>query len=128
MKQLKQAASLFEVNVPDFKQLKACRKEVGMLKALWDMVTLVKSSFGDWNSTLWSAINVEQMDMDCKKFVKDIRTLDKEMRAWNVFTGVVRYVIAEHAIERSDWLIQAKVYKYNTIITCIIIMGIIRCT
>ncbi len=89
MKQLKQAASLFEVNVPDFKQLKACRKEVGMLKALWDMVTLVKSSFGDWNSTLWSAINVEQMDMDCKKFVKDIRTLDKEMRAWNVFTGVL---------------------------------------
>ena len=89
MKKLKQAASLFEVNVPDFKQLKACRKEVVMLKALWDMVTLVQSSFGDWNSTLWSEINVEQMDMDCKKFVKDIRTLDKEMRAWNVFTGVL---------------------------------------
>ena len=41
-----------------------------MLKSLWDMITLVKSSFDDWNTTLWSDINVEQMEMDCKKFVK----------------------------------------------------------
>ena len=41
-----------------------------MLKSLWDMITLVKSSFEDWNTTLWSDINVEQMEMDCKKFVK----------------------------------------------------------
>eukprot|EP00731_Ephydatia_muelleri_P037632 Em0524g1a len=60
----------------------------GMLKSLWDMVELVTSSFNDWNSTLWKDINVEQMDMDCKKFVKDIRALDKEMRAWDVFNGM----------------------------------------
>lgn len=59
-----------------------------MLKVLWDQVALVRSSFADWNSTLWSDINVENMEMDCKKFVKDIRTLDKEMRAWDAFTGL----------------------------------------
>ncbi len=58
-----------------------------MLKTLWDMIELVCSSFADWNTTLWSDINVENMEMDCKKFVKDIRSLDKEMRAWNAFTG-----------------------------------------
>ena len=88
MAELQEAAGLFELTVPDFKQLKACRKEVGMLKSLWDMVELVTSSFNDWNSTLWKDINVEQMDMDCKKFVKDIRALDKEMRAWDVFNGM----------------------------------------
>ena len=41
-----------------------------MLKSLWDVITLVKSSFEDWNTTLWCDINVEQMEMDCKKFVK----------------------------------------------------------
>ena len=87
MKGLKEAAWLFEVTVSDFKQLKACRHEIAMLKTLWDMVILVQSSFSDWNTRLWSDINVEQMDIDCKKFVKDIRTLDKEMRAWNVFVG-----------------------------------------
>ena len=96
MKSLQKAAALFEVNVPDFKQLKACRREVVLLKGLWDVVTLVQSSFSDWNTTLWKDINVEQMEIDCKKFVKDIRTLDKEMRAWDAFTG-------ERERER-DWL------------------------
>ena len=70
MTALQESAGLFEVNVPDYKQLKTCRKEVILLKSLWDVVALVKSSFGDWNTTLWCDINVEQMEMDCKKFVK----------------------------------------------------------
>lgn len=28
------------------------------------------------------------MDIDCKKFAKDIRSLDKEMRSWDAFTGL----------------------------------------
>ena len=88
MKGLYEAADLFEVSVPEFKQLKACRREVKLLKNLWDLVTLVQSSFNDWKTTLWSDINVENMELDCKKFVKDIRGLDKEMRAWDAFTGL----------------------------------------
>lgn len=88
MNELSQAAALFEVNVPEFKQLKSCRREICMLKVLWDQIELVRSSFVDWNTTLWSDINVENMEMDCKKFVKDIRTLDKEMRAWDAFSGM----------------------------------------
>ena len=88
MKALYEAAELFEVNVPEFKQLKACRTEVKMLKNLWDLITLVQSSFADWKTTLWSDINVENMELDCKKFVKDIRSLDKESRAWDAFTGL----------------------------------------
>lgn len=87
MTSLKDAATLFEVNVPEFKQLKTCRREIALLKSLWDMITLVQRCFADWNTTLWSDINVEQMEIDCKKFVKDIRTLDKEMRAWSAFNG-----------------------------------------
>ena len=70
MNALQEAAALFEVNVPDFKQLKACRREVKLLKSLWDLIALVQSSFSEWNSTLWKEINVENMEMDCKKFVK----------------------------------------------------------
>ena len=88
MKSLYEAADLFEVTVPEFKQLKACRREIKLLKNLWDLVTLVQSSFNDWKTTLWSDINVENMELDCKKFVKDIRGLDKEMRAWDAFTGM----------------------------------------
>lgn len=43
MNALSRSASLFEVNVPDYKQLKACRKDIALLKELWDMVLLVGS-------------------------------------------------------------------------------------
>ena len=70
MKSLREAASLFELSIPEFKQLLACRREIKLLKSLWDMVSIVKSSFEEWNTTLWKDINVENMEMDCKKFVK----------------------------------------------------------
>lgn len=88
MAQLIESAGLFEVHVPDFKQLKQCRKELVLLKTLWDYIIVVESSFDDWKTTQWKDINVEQMDIDCKKFSKDIRSLDKEMRAWDSYTGV----------------------------------------
>ena len=88
MATLLESAGLFEVNVPDFKQLKQCRKEIALLKTLWDHTNIVRTSIDDWKTTPWLEINVEQMDMDCKKFAKDIRTLDKEMRAWDTYTGV----------------------------------------
>ena len=50
---------MFEVSVPDYKQIRICRKEVRSLKHLWDFVNVVTSSFKDWNSTPWKMINVE---------------------------------------------------------------------
>lgn len=88
MTEISKAANLFEVSLPDFRQLKACRREIVLLKILWDMIVLVRTSFQEWTKTLWREINVEQLDMDCKKFVKDIRLLDKEMRSWDAFLGL----------------------------------------
>ena len=51
-----------------------CHGEISVMeremKELWDMIMIVKSCFEDWNTTLWKDINVENMDADCKKFVK----------------------------------------------------------
>ncbi|XP_039357479.1 dynein heavy chain 17, axonemal isoform X9 [Mauremys reevesii] len=88
MEALSKSAGLFEVSVPDYKQLKACHKEVRLLKELWDMIVLVNASIDDWKTTKWKEINVEQMDIDSKKFAKDVRSLDKEMRPWDAFTGL----------------------------------------
>ncbi|XP_069702004.1 dynein beta chain, ciliary-like [Periplaneta americana] len=85
MATLAEQASLFDVIVPDFKQLKMCRKEVIMLKTLWDYVHVVQSCINEWKKTPWKKIDVENMDMECKKFSKDIRGLDKEMRGWDTF-------------------------------------------
>uniref|UniRef100_A0A669PYI5 Dynein axonemal heavy chain 9 n=1 Tax=Phasianus colchicus TaxID=9054 RepID=A0A669PYI5_PHACC len=88
MTSIYESAALFEVMVPDYKQLKQCRKEMCLLKELWDMISVVNSSLEDWQTTKWVDINVENMDLECKKFARDIRNLDKEMRAWGAFTGL----------------------------------------
>uniref|UniRef100_A0A8B9NMP8 Dynein axonemal heavy chain 17 n=1 Tax=Accipiter nisus TaxID=211598 RepID=A0A8B9NMP8_9AVES len=88
MAALSKSAGLFEVSVPEYKQLKACHREVRLLKELWDMIVLVNTNIDEWKTTRWKDINVEQMDIDCKKFAKDIRSLDKEMRSWDAFTGL----------------------------------------
>ncbi|XP_077110730.1 dynein axonemal heavy chain 9 isoform X2 [Ranitomeya variabilis] len=88
MASIYESAALFEVGVPDYKQLRQCRKEVCLLKELWDMVSLVTSSMDDWQTTRWREINVDNMDLECKRFAKDIRNLDKEMRAWDAFSGL----------------------------------------
>ncbi|NWT53909.1 DYH9 protein, partial [Erythrocercus mccallii] len=88
MTSIYESAGLFEVMVPEYKQLKQCRKELCLLKELWDMISLVNTSLDDWQTTRWVDINVENMDLECKKFAREIRNLDKEMRAWDAFSGL----------------------------------------
>uniref|UniRef100_G3NCH8 Dynein, axonemal, heavy chain 9 n=1 Tax=Gasterosteus aculeatus aculeatus TaxID=481459 RepID=G3NCH8_GASAC len=88
MASLVESAGLFEVTVSGYKQLGQCRREVGLLKELWDMVTVVESSMAAWRMTPWRDIQVEDMELECKSFSKDIRGLDKEVRSWDAFTGL----------------------------------------
>uniref|UniRef100_A0A8B9TAI3 Dynein heavy chain 9, axonemal n=1 Tax=Anas platyrhynchos TaxID=8839 RepID=A0A8B9TAI3_ANAPL len=88
MTSIYESAGLFEVMVPDYKQLKQCRKEIHLLKELWDVISVVNTSLDDWQTTKWVDINVENMDLECRKFAREIRNLDKEMRAWDAFTGL----------------------------------------
>lgn len=100
-----ESGSLFEVNVPEFKLLRQCRRELKMLKVayfptsikffmksfieyfqqLWDYVFIVQTCIEDWKTTPWRKIDVENMDIECKKFAKDVRLLDKEMRVWDTY-------------------------------------------
>lgn len=102
MNTLVESALLFGVGVVDFKQLKQCNKELRLLKQLWDYINIICSSFDDWKTTFWSDINVEQMDMDCKRFAKDIRQLDKDMRTWDAFINaemtVKNMITSLHAV------------------------------
>ncbi|KAM7382161.1 hypothetical protein PAMA_012837 [Pampus argenteus] len=64
------------------------RREVCLLKELWDMITVVESSMAAWKMTPWREIHVEDMELECKRFSRDIRGLDKEVRAWEAFAGL----------------------------------------
>jgi dynein heavy chain len=88
MRALEKKADLFVVRLPEYKQLRTCRKELGLLKALWDTIYMVRFQFQSWSQTLWADVNVEDMEVSCKSLSKQIRQLDKDTRAWEGFNGV----------------------------------------
>lgn len=57
----------------------AFRREVVLLKELWDMIAVVDSSIAAWRTTPWRDIQVEDMELECKRYAKEIRALDKEV-------------------------------------------------
>ncbi|EMP26627.1 Dynein heavy chain 11, axonemal [Chelonia mydas] len=86
--QMQKYANLFEVVVPDYKQIKQCRKEIRLLKEVWDTNIYVTSNIDDWNKTQWRQINVEQMDAELRRFAKAVCSLDKEIHSWDVYIGL----------------------------------------
>ncbi|XP_028280327.1 dynein heavy chain 11, axonemal isoform X1 [Parambassis ranga] len=90
--ELQESTNLFDVTVPDYRDIKLCRREITVLKELWDIVAYVRSSVENWTMTKWRQINVDQMDAELRRFAKDIRKLDKEARLWDVYAGLDLYV------------------------------------
>jgi dynein heavy chain len=103
---LKKSSDLFELSLPAYKQLADCRREIGMLKSIWDMVGFVIYLFDSWKSTLWTAIDIDAMDMKCRDLNKELRKLDKEMKAWDVYIGLDQTVSSNYLIKLSSayWL------------------------
>ncbi|XP_051008480.1 dynein axonemal heavy chain 11 [Acomys russatus] len=88
MGQMQDCARLFEVALPDYKEIKQCRREIRLLKGLWDVIVYVRRSIDNWTKTQWRQINVEQMGAELRRFAKDIWSLDKAVRAWDAYSGL----------------------------------------
>ncbi|KAM6202712.1 dynein axonemal heavy chain 11 isoform 2-T2 [Rhynchocyon petersi] len=88
MLQMQETMRLFEVPLPEYKQMKQCRKEIKLLKGLWDVVFYVRGSIDNWTKTQWRQINVEQMDVELRRFAKEIWSLNKEVRVWEAYTNL----------------------------------------
>ncbi|RKO94585.1 dynein heavy chain and region D6 of dynein motor-domain-containing protein [Blyttiomyces helicus] len=89
---LRTSCELFELNVPTYKQLGDCRRDIGMLKTVWDVVALVTFMFEEWRTTLWTEIDTESMEGRCRDLSKDTRKMDKEIKGWDVYSGLDQMV------------------------------------
>jgi dynein heavy chain len=83
---LRESAIHFQLNAPEEGKLIVCRKLIKTVKHIWDFHNAVASCIDDWKMTPWKKINVEDMEVECKKFSKDMRNFDKEMKHLKPFT------------------------------------------
>jgi len=66
-------ALLFEIQMPEQNTLAETKISLRNIKQLWNFVHMVKSLINVWKSTLWKDINFEFMNMELKRFVKDLK-------------------------------------------------------
>lgn len=58
------------------------------LQQLWDFVNVIESCVGSWKKTAWKRLDVEEIEQQCKRFSKDIRSLGKLIRSWQPFVYI----------------------------------------
>uniref|UniRef100_A0A8C4NHX8 Dynein heavy chain linker domain-containing protein n=2 Tax=Eptatretus burgeri TaxID=7764 RepID=A0A8C4NHX8_EPTBU len=88
LKTLIESSVLFEVGMPDGQNLELCRYEACLLKDLWDIINMVRSSLAAWFSSPWKKQDLEALENMCRHFANELRNLDKETRAWDAFLGL----------------------------------------
>ncbi|KAM5271528.1 dynein axonemal heavy chain 11 [Ctenodactylus gundi] len=88
MGQMQDSAHLFEVALPEYRQMKQCRRDIRLLKELWDVIIYIRGSIDNWTKTQWRQINVEQMGVELRRFAKEVWSLDKTVRVWDAYTGL----------------------------------------
>lgn len=70
----------FYLNLPEEGRIIHCRKLIKMVKHIWDFLHAVSSCIDDWKMTPWKKIDVEDMEVECKRFSKEMRNFDKDMK------------------------------------------------
>ncbi|EGI59469.1 Dynein beta chain, ciliary [Acromyrmex echinatior] len=88
LKALHDQVNIFEQQMTEFKQIKLARRDLKLLKNLWDYVNVITSSLDEWKTTFWKKIDVEGMEQECKRFIRELRQLDKETRTWDLYAHI----------------------------------------
>ncbi|CAF4988307.1 unnamed protein product, partial [Rotaria sp. Silwood1] len=94
VQQLTDLASIFDINIPEYKTVKLCRKEMRPLKQLWDLIYLIRSRIDEWTKTPWKQVNIELIDQELRQTYlnKELRLLAKECNQWNAYHGIEKDV------------------------------------
>eukprot|EP00741_Cyanophora_paradoxa_P005992 tig00000955_g5810.t1 len=87
-KNLNDLQELFELTVSSYKDIKDMRAEIIVLKQVWDMGSLVVSTFNDWKKTLWDKIDVDFLTEETRKIMKEVKMLNKLSKDWECYKGL----------------------------------------
>lgn len=73
LRELARTAEIFEQPMSEFKEFEQLRRELKMLKSLWDYVNVIMSNLSQWKTTVWKKLDIEGMDVECKKLTRELR-------------------------------------------------------
>lgn len=75
----------FELPPPVFNHIEYCMYELKLAKQLWDAAYVIQATVNSWKKTMWTKLDIETTDQECKTFAKDLRTLAKDVHIWEPY-------------------------------------------
>ncbi|KAI9004406.1 dynein heavy chain [Hyaloraphidium curvatum] len=85
-------ATLFGVQCTVLKQIDELLRECRLLKGIWSFDSMVRSKLEEWLECKWSEVQTDVLESTCQDFIKEMRKMDREVKGWNVFTGLDKEV------------------------------------
>ncbi|XP_011494831.1 PREDICTED: dynein beta chain, ciliary-like [Ceratosolen solmsi marchali] len=85
LQEMTRTSEIFEQPMPEFKEIEQVRREIKMLKKLWDYINVIVSNLDECKKTIWKKLDIEGIDIECKKFTRELRLLDKEVKSWELY-------------------------------------------
>lgn len=92
-KDLHDQTVIFEQEMPEFKITKQIQKEMQLLKAVWDYVHVIDTSLNEWKKTTWKKLDIEWMDQECKKLVRELRRKKILSSFISSFLSLIKFTI-----------------------------------
>eukprot|EP00835_Amoeboradix_gromovi_P001568 NODE_74_length_23402_cov_1.166974.p1 type:complete len:4329 gc:universal NODE_74_length_23402_cov_1.166974:19649-6663(-) len=90
--ELVNVSSVLEIEVPRMELLDACLFNLRQLKSVWDFTFYTLTKFEHYRKMQWKLIDVEYIEQFSKDLLKDLKKMDKDVKAWPIFTFVEKYV------------------------------------
>ena len=79
---------LFELPVSKYQETTDTRRELCLLKTVWDMKACVEHTFEEWQLVLWSDIDTDDLESRNKKLMMQIKRLGDQnqvVKVWRVY-------------------------------------------
>ena len=76
---------LFELSESSYSELVDSRREIVLLKSIWDMTAIINTLFEKWSSTLWLDIDTDMLMDETVLLDKQVSSMTREMRNWDVY-------------------------------------------
>lgn len=86
--QMIKVANLFGVTCSALKQVAELRRECGLLTSIWQFADKVHNKFKEWYECKWNDLQTDVLENTCQDFMKEMRKMDREIKSWNVFSGL----------------------------------------
>ena len=87
-KVLQQQQDLFGITHDNYDVINQMFNELKSVKEVWDVVVYISSQLDEWKLTLWNDIDVEFIEEQAKLFSREIKTIDKGAKSYDVYIGL----------------------------------------